>query len=250
MHLRTVLDENTRRPGLQPVCRRHFAFVIAAFSGFIAGWLHVLSGPDHLAAVAPLAIESRRRSWLVGLRWGLGHAAGVAVVGVLSLLARDALPIDLFSSWCERGVGIVLIGVGIWGVRRALSTHVHEHEHVHDGHRHLHVHVHSPKHSHSMPRAHAHSHAPLLIGALHGFAGSSHFWAVLPAFAFASQAEGLIYLASYGVGTILAMTSFSAAAGRFVEGLASSGTQSQAYRALMLGGSGAAMVVGGFWLFL
>jgi hypothetical protein len=50
--------------------------VISALTGFVAGWLHVLSGPGHLTAVAPIAINDHRKAWVTGLNWGLGHASG------------------------------------------------------------------------------------------------------------------------------------------------------------------------------
>ena len=37
------------------------------FAGIIAAMLHVISGPDHLAAVTPFAIESKRKAWKIGL---------------------------------------------------------------------------------------------------------------------------------------------------------------------------------------
>ena len=37
------------------------------FAGIIAAVLHVISGPDHLAAVTPFAIESKKKAWKVGL---------------------------------------------------------------------------------------------------------------------------------------------------------------------------------------
>ena len=40
--------------------------LLLAFAGLSAGGLHVLAGPDHLAAVAPLAADSSRRRWLAG----------------------------------------------------------------------------------------------------------------------------------------------------------------------------------------
>jgi len=58
--------------------------VLAILTGLLAGGVHVLSGPDHLAAVAPLAVQDRS-AWRSGLRWGLGHSSGVLLVGVLSL---------------------------------------------------------------------------------------------------------------------------------------------------------------------
>src|SRR6187431_1224168 len=64
--------------------------VIAA--AFVAGLVHVLTGPDHLAAVAPLAAADRGRGWFAGWTWGLGHASGVVTVAMLAVLLRDALP--------------------------------------------------------------------------------------------------------------------------------------------------------------
>ena len=42
-------------------------------AGIIASMLHVISGPDHLAAVMPFAIESKKKAWKIGLFWGFGH---------------------------------------------------------------------------------------------------------------------------------------------------------------------------------
>src|SRR5436309_14014035 len=95
--------------------------IIAA--GIGAGLVHVFSGPDHLAAIAPLAMKRQRGAWLTGFRWGMGHASGVAVVGILSLILRGVLPIDLISSWGDRLVGVVLIGIGLWTLRKAMLVH-------------------------------------------------------------------------------------------------------------------------------
>ena len=92
-----------------------------ALAGLVAGAVHVLSGPDHLAAIAPYAVADKARSWRTGVRWGLGHSAGVLVVGLLVLLTRQALPVEALSARSELGVGLVLIGIGIWGIRAALA---------------------------------------------------------------------------------------------------------------------------------
>ena len=40
--------------------------------GFAAGFAHVVTGPDHLAALAPFASRNGRAAlWRLGLRWGL-----------------------------------------------------------------------------------------------------------------------------------------------------------------------------------
>src|SRR5213083_1406993 len=103
--------------------------MIAALTGLIAGTVHVWSGPDHLAAIAPLAVRRTRRAWAPGLRWGLGHSAGVALIGLLSLWLRDLLPVNLLSTWGERMVGVMLLGIGIWGLRKAFNNKIHAHEH-------------------------------------------------------------------------------------------------------------------------
>src|SRR5882672_11024268 len=141
--------------------------MIAALTGLIAGSVHVWSGPDHLAAIAPLAVRQKRHPWLQGARWGLGHSAGVALVGVLSLWLRDLIPVELLSSWGERLVGVMLFGVGLWALRKAFKENVHTHEHEHGGARHVHFHVHHHSHAHEKPAAHQrHMHAAFGIGTL------------------------------------------------------------------------------------
>ena len=221
--------------------------MLSLFTGLVAGLLHVVTGPDHLAAVAPLAADQRRGAWLAGLRWGLGHAGGVVAVGLLSLLLRGTLPLAAVSSWSERLVGVVLIGIGLWGLRRALGRHVHAHEHTHDGraHRHFHVHGGASAHTHAESRPHQHTHAAFAVGLLHGLAGSSHLLGVLPALAFATTAETVTYLAAFGAGTVLAMVAFSWLVGRVTHDRP---WGTLAYRRWLGACSVAAVAVGGWWL--
>src|SRR6185295_20195424 len=114
--------------------------LLIVLGGVSAGLIHVFSGPDHLAAIAPLAMKRQRGAWLTGLRWGAGHASGVAVVGILSLALRGILPIDLISNWSDRLVGVLLIGIGFWTFRKAMLVHAHPHAHDDEVHEHIHVH--------------------------------------------------------------------------------------------------------------
>lgn len=222
--------------------------MISVVTGLVAGAIHVVSGPDHLAAVAPFAAESRRKAWEVGLRWGVGHAGGVLFIGLLSLLLRDWLPLDAISSWSERLVGVVLIGIGLWGGRRAFGQRVHTHEHEHDGQRHVHIHAHdgATAHTHERGAEHRHTHTAFAVGTLHGVAGSSHFLGVLPALAFPTMTEAVWYLSAYGIGTVAAMVVFSSLVGLSARSLSAS--SAQAYRQMMALCSLAAVVVGGWWL--
>jgi ABC-type nickel/cobalt efflux system permease component RcnA len=217
------------------------------FAGLLAGFLHVLAGPDHLAAVAPYAGAGRARAWRLGVRWGLGHASGVALVGLLSLLLREVLPLDALSAWSERAVGVVLIGIGLWGLHAALRKRLHTHAHDHDGEPHAHVHFHTPGIAHEDARAHRHGHAALAVGTLHGLAGSSHLLGILPALALPTRAAAVLYLLAFGMGTIAAMASFSSFIGLLGARAAVRGPS--LYRSFLGLCSAAAIAVGGFWLF-
>jgi hypothetical protein len=201
--------------------------IVAALAGLLAGFVHVLSGPDHLAAVAPiaapLASDHDRRPWYVGALWGLGHSGGVLIVGLLALLLRGWLPIESFSSWSERMVGVVLIGIGLWGFHRAFRSRAQTH-------------------------AHAHPRAAFGVGILHGLAGSSHFLGVLPALALPGLAASLGYLGGFGLGTVAAMSGFATVIGWIATRTRHRGPV--ATRWLLSACSTAALIVGIAWLSL
>ncbi|XP_043711357.1 uncharacterized protein LOC122660207 [Telopea speciosissima] len=92
----------------------------SAWTGFFAGCLHTLSGPDHLAALAPLSIgRTRLESAAVGALWGCGHDAGQVIFGLLFLLLKDRLHIEVLRTWGTRVVGITLLIIGAMGIREA-----------------------------------------------------------------------------------------------------------------------------------
>ena len=211
--------------------------MLTLLSGALAGIVHVLAGPDHLAAVAPMSLAHERRGWYAGFTWGVGHTSGVIVVAVLAVLLRDVLPpVELISSWSERLVGGALIAVAFWALRRALR--IGDDLHAHDGLLHGHLHVQHPP----AARTVGHAHASFLMGVLHGVAGSSHFLGVLPALGLPTRAASLMYIGAFGVGSVAAMTGFGALIG------AASGRR--AHRAFMFTASALAFVVGSVWLVL
>lgn len=76
---------------LMPGPGRKLAFVglanAAAFAtiggGLLAGGLHAISGPDHLAALLPRIMGQRwRNSMRIGATWGLGHGFSATVIGL------------------------------------------------------------------------------------------------------------------------------------------------------------------------
>lgn len=215
--------------------------MLILITGALAGIVHVLSGPDHLAAVTPMAVNARERGWLSGWTWGLGHASGVVVVAVLAVSLRDVLPpVEAISSWSERIVGVALIAVGLWALRR--STRIGAAAHAHGALSHRHVHVQAGP---SWLRRLGHAHASFCLGILHGVAGSSHFFGVLPALALPSFRASLIYIAAFGAGTVVAMTAFAAAIGtasvRLPDGVLPR-------RAMMVAAATLAITVGSIWI--
>jgi hypothetical protein len=210
--------------------------MLTALSGIVAGAFHVLSGPDHLAAVAPLAAADRARSVRAGWTWGVGHAAGVMVVAALAVVLRDTLPaiVDI-SAWGERLVGGALIALGLWSLSRA--ARLRRAPHTHGATRHEHVHV--QRGPHWMRRL-GHGHASFAVGVLHGVAGSSHFFGVLPALALPTPAASFSYIAAFGVGTVVSMTVFAGLVGRTSTTLPHHG--------LMAGTGVAAILVGCIWI--
>jgi hypothetical protein len=215
--------------------------MLTVITGALAGFFHVLTGPDHLAAVAPIAVADRGRGWLAGWTWGLGHASGVVVVAVLAVLLRDVLPpIEVISAWSERLVGAALLVVGFWALRR--SAKVQPAEHAHGAMAHDHVHVQAGP---VWFRRLGHAHASFCLGVLHGIAGSSHFVGVLPALALPTRAAALTYIAAFGAGTVSAMTAFAAAAG--AAGV-STRHRAAAHRMMMAVSALIAIVLGGVWL--
>ena len=217
--------------------------MFALLSGLAAGTVHVVTGPDHLAAITPIALEDPRRAIGIGTRWGLGHGLGALVLGGIGILARSAVNVEAISAWAELAAGVTLIVVGLWALRRASKIVVHAHEHEHEGELHQHIHVHVADQDHAKAEAHrAHSHAAFFVGVLHGAAGTGHLLGVLPSLAL-PPASAAVYLAAYFVAAVGAMAGVGAVMGRWARERGA-----LTMRRAMFGASGIAVLVGLFWI--
>jgi uncharacterized membrane protein YfcA len=169
--------------------------LVALLLGLSLGLLHVVTGPDHLGAIAPMASVERQRVWSIGLRWGLGHSLGVLGVALLAGLVAHLALIDVVSQTSERLVGIMLIAIAAWGWWRFQHYH----------------------HDHTSTSARPSGRfAPYAIGIVHGCAGGSHLVGILMLLTFPTLAGIFSYVAGFVVGTVLAMTAFAAGIGWLV----------------------------------
>jgi ABC-type nickel/cobalt efflux system permease component RcnA len=200
--------------------------MLTFLTGFIASVAHVVTGPDHLAAVTPLAIDSRKKSWLIGLSWGLGHTIGMMLIGLLFVLFKEYLPVEAISKHSDTLIGFLLMGIGGYAILRTFLRHSHgnrPHSHFHTRpflYAHIHKHTHSgvPDHQDDHSDGHEHEHTgmvrqnaftALFIGIIHGFAGFSHLFALLPSLALPTVTASIIYIAAFASGTILTMVIFA-----------------------------------------
>lgn len=229
--------------------------MIQFFSGLLMAAVHVVTGPDHLAAVAPLAIENRKKAWHIGFYWGMGHVLGMLLIGLLYLAFREIIPVEEISAYSEYLVGLVLIGIGIWAIVKAmvkLHSH-HSHPHVHLEPEPL-VHIHGHDHTDEFNHAHQHTKvqkqnrlAALSVGTLHGFAGVSHFLLILPTLMLPNITESVIYLTGFATGTIASMLLFALILG-MASSKASKISEGKLFRNLRIFAGILAIGVGIYWM--
>ena len=176
--------------------------------GFLLGMEHALD-PDHVIAVSTMVSRHRTlgRSSLVGVFWGLGHTATLFLVGLAVILLRVRVP-DWLAPLAELGVGIVLLALGVSIVKGYLTEKVHAHVHQHGAevHAHFHSHASSPghDHEHALPQ----HRTSLLVGMVHGLAGSAALMLLVLA-SIRTPTLGILYILTFGIGSILGMVGIS-----------------------------------------
>ena len=153
--------------------------------------------PDHMAAVSTFVAKkpSPRDAVMFGVKWATGHGLSLLLFGSLLYFLKSMLenqqPVLFSSGVLDRAVGVVLIGLGIWTLlqERVLKrTQTGKHRHTNQTHAHTHgaretwggEEAHSEEaHSHEQTHSHGsllpHRHGSLLMGMLHGAAGTGAF---------------------------------------------------------------------------
>lgn len=215
--------------------------LVPGLLGLALGVRHAFE-PDHLAAVSTLATEqkSARAGLLLGAWWGLGHTASLLVVGGSLALLEAKMP-ERVALGFETLVGLMVLGLGLRALKRAFTegrTGVTT-THTHFGQVHTHV----------GPGEHLHLNGwtlatrPLLIGLMHGLAGSGALTALVLA-ELPTAGERLGYIALFGLGSVAGMALLTGLAGLPLMRVA----RTPKAAAVLLGVAGLLSVgVGGFW---
>jgi ABC-type nickel/cobalt efflux system permease component RcnA len=180
---------------------------------FLLGMQHALEA-DHIAAVSSLAARRTNVTDIVkhGLTWGLGHTLTLFVFTGVAILLGHAIP-EHIARPLETAVGIMLVGLGAHVLWRLWRDRVHFHQHRHgDGTTHLHVHSHANEAVEHERSPHAHEHGfrwrSLLVGLMHGMAGSAALL-VLAVSQAANPVHGLLYILLFGIGSMVGMGTLS-----------------------------------------
>jgi len=161
--------------------------VAALAFGFLLGLRHATDA-DHVVAVT--AVASRERNALgalrVGALWGLGHSATLMVVGGALVLFGLVIPPRLAQTF-ELVVAAMLVVVGLANWRPGRSTT-----------------------SATTIRGPGPAWRPVTIGVVHGLAGTGALTLLVLATIPRPEAA-LLYLALFGIGTVLGMMALSGA---------------------------------------
>ena len=146
--------------------------------GLLLGLRHATDA-DHIAAVGTMATSSREwwRTAFVGAWWGVGHSASVLLVGGALVLLRSPMPPRVALA-LEFAVALMLIGLGVVALVRRRAT---------------------PPTS---------TVRPLLVGVMHGLAGSAVLALLLIGTTDNAITAGA-YLLCFCAGTIAGMAAMS-----------------------------------------
>lgn len=185
--------------------------------GLLLGMRHAFEA-DHVAAVATITIQEKSlpKALKLGVAWGIGHTIMLFLFGSIILFVTDIIP-EKIVYWLEFSVGVMLVILGIDIIRRVIVDRVHFHSHSHEtGETHFHAHSHKgEKSAHHEDKSHEHQHKmtsstsrALLIGMVHGMAGSAAL-IILALQTVSSPWIGILYIILFGVGSIIGMALFS-----------------------------------------
>jgi high-affinity nickel permease len=153
--------------------------------GLFLGVRHATDA-DHVVAVSTIVLRERttRSAMLVGAMWGLGHTLTVVIIGG-AIVAFGLVISARAGLWMEMSVAAMLVALGLTNVLGNSPSAAEV--------------AHSPA-----PRVPLARLRPLVIGVVHGLAGSAAL-ALLVLTTIDDVGSAIAYLAVFGVGTVIGM---------------------------------------------
>jgi sulfite exporter TauE/SafE len=190
------------------------------------------------------ALSSRKpgfaRSLFFSANWALGHGGVLLIAGLLLFGLGMGIPAVL-QQFAEASVGVLLIGLGIWCFYRFRQQKLLLQQHSHDDV--VHTHWHKAGHEEGKQKE---AHAPVMVGMLHGLAGSAPALALVPAVAEGQVAIAIVYLLLFSFGVMCAMLMFGSGLG-FIQSKLQKHNQ-RLFDWSRYGIATASILLGGFWL--
>lgn len=191
-------------------------------------------GPDHIAALLPSSVgRSALYGAKIGAIWGLGHGISATAMGLCFFFLKDQVSskffdIEKLTNFAESAVGISLVAIGLMGIKESMEKEedAHEEQTVEGG---------NP------------SRAIFANGLLHGFSldGAP---SIAPAIVLSSWKKASFFLASYSIGTMLAMTVVSSVIALLSTRLGKIANRPDLPKKLSLFSSITALLIGLYWI--
>jgi len=156
-------------------------------SGLGLGLMHAFDS-DHLLAVTNLSVHqsSSKKILAYSLHWAMGHGLVLILLALYVSLLGLKLPL-LIASWAELLVGLMLIFLGGWtlyGVyNEAILADIKAHRLSNRG--------------------------PLMVGIIHGTAGSATVFALIPAIQLGHPIIVVSYMMFFALGVLFSMSVFA-----------------------------------------
>ena len=205
--------------------------------GLLAGSLHAVTGPDHIAALLPASVGQRWHQGLrIGASWGLGHGLSATLIGLFGFLLKDRLGshfsvVEKLSGVAESAVGISLVLIGGIGLREALDAEV------------------NPEDDSAISSPPLKSKGAIFTnGILHGFSWDGAP-SLAPALTLSSWRSAMLFLFSYSIGTMVAMSATAGAVGEGTRRLGKASKSPELPRKMSIISSCLAIAIGCFWIY-
>jgi len=156
-------------------------------SGLGLGLIHAFDS-DHLVAVTNLSVQRPGLKKTLGysLHWAFGHGIILILLALYASFLGLKLPL-MISHWAELLVGLMLIILGLWTCYSLYSEFM------------------LPEEKNSLLS----NKSPLMIGIVHGMAGSATVFALIPAIQLSRPVIAVSYMMFFALGVLLSMSIFA-----------------------------------------